>query len=112
MKHTPGRWSVVEPQTSQSLVLLCDDDPSELSDSRAICSVMGDRREGNAMLIAAAPRMLEALEQMQIALACFRDGQHYIHPVHGPLGFEELKYLVVDTAINLATEGVAHGKRE
>jgi hypothetical protein len=40
-----------------------------------------------------------ALKEVQAALACFRDKKPYTHPVHGNISLEELKYLVVDTAI-------------
>jgi len=50
-------------------------------------------------LHAAAPDMLEALQEVQKALACFRDDEQYVHPVHGELCLEEVKYVLVDAAI-------------
>jgi len=46
---------------------------------------------------------LEALRQVQIALACHRDGEAYIHPEHGELCLEEVKYCVVDPVIEAIT---------
>jgi len=42
---------------------------------------------------------LEALKQVQIALACHRDNLDYIHPQHGKICLEEVKYCIVDPAI-------------
>jgi hypothetical protein len=39
---------------------------------------------------------MKALKQVQIALACHRDNQDYVHPEHGKICLEEVKYCVVD----------------
>ena len=46
--------------------------------------------------------LLAALEEVQRALACDRDGLTYTHPEHGAICLEEVKYLVVDEALRLA----------
>jgi hypothetical protein len=59
--------------------------------------------EKYASLFAAAPALLEALKFAQTALADWRDGEDTTtHPEHGELNLEEVKYFVVDTAIELA----------
>ncbi len=40
-----------------------------------------------------------ALKFVQTALANWRDEQDIVHPEHGRLNLEEVKYLVVDTAL-------------
>ena len=42
----------------------------------------------------------EALLQVQNALACDRDGIPYVHPEHGEITLEEVKYLVVDKVLD------------
>jgi hypothetical protein len=42
---------------------------------------------------------LQVLRDVQQALACMRDGKPYIHPEHGVLTLEEVKYTIVDPAI-------------
>lgn len=42
---------------------------------------------------------IEALEQVRDALACHRDGETYVHPEHGELCLEEVKYCVVDPVL-------------
>lgn len=60
-----------------------------------------------ALACAAAPEMLDALIQVQVAFGCLRDGQHYIHPVHGPIAIEELKYLVIDPLLEKLASAIA-----
>lgn len=46
---------------------------------------------------------VDALKQVQIALAAHRDGEKYVHPdhpEHGEMTLEELKYCVVDPALD------------
>lgn len=55
----------------------------------------------------AFPALVEVLDMMQEALACYRDGNSILvdHPVHGPIHtLEEVKYLVVDPALKAASE--------
>lgn len=59
--------------------------------------------EGQARLLNAAPQMLAALIEVQRAIANDRDGEQYTHHIHGKLALEEVKYLIVDAAIELAT---------
>jgi hypothetical protein len=40
--------------------------------------------------------LLAGLLEVQVALACYRDGLPYIHPEHGELRLEEVKYCIVD----------------
>jgi hypothetical protein len=44
--------------------------------------------------------MKEALTFVQYALAQYRDNLPIIHPVHGELTLEEVKYCVVDPALD------------
>ena len=44
-------------------------------------------------------KVIEALKFVQYALACDRDGEKIIHPIHGELCLEEVKYCVVDPVI-------------
>jgi hypothetical protein len=110
MAHTPGPWKVSGDygNADQHPNLTIESDFGQITRVLSENCDIDEQVIADAKLIAAAPRMLEALEQLQIALACFRDGQHYIHPTHGPIGFEELKYLVVDTAVSIAKTGEAH----
>lgn len=56
--------------------------------------------ESTAALFAAAPSLFEALRFVQTALANFRDGlDGTLHPEHGMLKLEEVKYCVVDPVI-------------
>ena len=48
--------------------------------------------------------LLETLRFVQLALANWRDGEDIIHPEHGILTLEEVKYLVVDPAISKAKQ--------
>lgn len=43
--------------------------------------------------------LLAALYCVQEALACDRDNVPYVHPIHGAMAMEEVKYLIVDAAI-------------
>lgn len=43
--------------------------------------------------------LTDALKFVQTALANWRDEQDIIHPKHGILNLEEVKYLVVDTIL-------------
>ena len=61
--------------------------------------------EANAILMAASADLLEALIFVQKALAEWRDGSEETHhPEHDWIHLEEVKYLVVDTAIDKATK--------
>lgn len=44
-------------------------------------------------------KLKSALTVVQTALACHRDNQPYVHPEHGRLALEEVKYLIVDPAL-------------
>ena len=46
--------------------------------------------------------LLSALKFTQTALANWRDEKDIVHPKHGILNLEEVKYLVVDAAITKA----------
>ena len=46
----------------------------------------------------------EALKAVQDALAAHRDGIPYVHPTHGPLTLEEVKYVIVDPALAEASK--------
>jgi len=52
---------------------------------------------------AAPSSVLALLRETQRALACYRDEEEYVHPVHGHLCLEEVKYLLVDRAIEALT---------
>ncbi len=43
----------------------------------------------------------DALLCVQEALAAFRDGVPYVHPTHGQLSLEEVKYVLVDPALEI-----------
>ena len=43
--------------------------------------------------------LIDALKFVQYALACFRDNEPIIHPEHGELYLEEVKYCVVDPVL-------------
>ena len=67
-KHTPGPWIIVKHGT--------DADIETRQDSGMVCCVAtvwtrGERQEANAHLVAAAPEMLKALEELE----CY-DCQH------------------------------------
>jgi hypothetical protein len=46
----------------------------------------------------------EALKIVQTALACARDGVPYIHPKHGDMRLEEVKYVFVDPVVQQREE--------
>lgn len=81
MKHTPGSWEVVRPPHRKGLTsALMEDNPNAiLIISRSTAWPLGtsiaalsESEEGkaNARLIAAAPAMLEALEDAEFSLVC------------------------------------------
>lgn len=43
--------------------------------------------------------LAEALTAAWNAIACHRDNVPYVHPVHGTLTLEEVKYLILDPAL-------------
>lgn len=53
-------------------------------------------------MLAAAPDLLAALRLVQTALANYRDGEAVLLPSHPNLCMEEIKYCIVDAAINVA----------
>ena len=105
-KHTPGPLRVCGGHTpayteihseAGYIVYGMADAQSHYVSGEPIRAPDYETQRANARLIAAAPELLEALKAVQIALAAVRDNK----PI--PQGtLEELKYLVVDTAIECA----------
>lgn len=57
-------------------------------------------------------RFYAALGHVQDALACYRDKAQYVHPEHGAISLEELKYLVVDPLLSGSDEVQAELEEE
>lgn len=113
-KHTPGPLEVAvtgmldDFSGACSLAVVYSQDAEDRGDTyeTALIVCAGDIDEeeakANAYLYAASPDLLAALGDVQAALACLRDDVDYIHPKHGKISLEEVKYLIVDPAINKA----------
>jgi hypothetical protein len=83
--------------------------PCTDAESGTIADVVALCHPSNAHVIAAAPDLLAALVKVQLALACYRDDQPFIHNGR-QLALEEVKYLLVDPVIDKALgESVAAG---
>ena len=54
------------------------------------------------LLRAKNDELVEALKFVQTALANWRDEEDIIHPEHGKLNLEEIKYLIVDEILKNA----------
>jgi hypothetical protein len=67
-----------------------------IADDEGFAAVVALCHPDNAKLIASAGKLVEALGEVQTALACYRDEARYVNPEHGIITLEELKYLVVD----------------
>ena len=102
--HTPAPWEVENNNNrewSPTLVVAKSDFGKLVADCWMTTLIPRETAKANARLIAAAPDLLSALQRVQNALACFRDGQHYIEEGRA-MSFEEIKCLVVDPAIDKA----------
>jgi len=86
--HTPGPWTMTKGAHRIEV---------RINERESYAFALKD--EANARLIAAAPPMAEALEAAQAAIAAERDGDAYVHPVHGPMTLEEVKYVLIDPAL-------------
>lgn len=98
MKHTPGPWSVSKlatPEHSPEFAVYADGSP------RDIARVIGGNSEADAALIAAAPKMLAALE------ALFRECV-MIHTRYG----EFCNRKEADAAIKAGLDAIAEAKGE
>lgn len=87
-------------------VLLDDPQPGLLTWKKMLSEILLEMAcyAGVGMAPKHAPAMLDALVFIQEALANFRDGlDATLHPVHGLLKLEEVKYCVVDPVVDAAT---------
>ncbi len=71
MAHTPGPW--LSHPRSDGITAVYKWTAETANDLVASMSPTQPEAEANARLIAAAPEMLEALEEAQYALGCARD---------------------------------------
>jgi len=97
-KHTPGPWTA-EPTQSGNYNIR---QRPAFRPALVWDTGLGDETYANARLIAAAPDLLAALRDVQIALAQWRDSEPV--NVRGIDNLEEVKYLIVDAAIAKATD--------
>ena len=77
-KHTPGNW-IAKPMDSADWIDLVTDDPETCGGSAhslPFASCRHFNQEANARLIAAAPDLLEALEELADLVDCIRSGDY------------------------------------
>lgn len=89
----------------QETVAKYDDAPDDLENmDQCVRRMKGFIAEVKPPVTTSTDDIVSALRDVQEALACIRDNKPYIHPKHGTLSPEEVKYCIVDPILESLSE--------